>query len=195
MEGLRIQDLRRPGLSGIDLAVGPGEIVALHGPSGSGKTLLLRAIADLDPNRGRVSLDGVARDSLAAHQWRARVAYLPPESHWWAARVAPHAPHWPGEWLEALGFGPEVLDWEVARLSSGERQRLSLLRTLARRPRALLLDEPTANLDPANTRAVEALIADYLRTQHCPVLWVSHDPAQRERMAERQHRMQAGGLQ
>lgn len=75
------------------------------------------------------------------------------------------------------------MDWEVSRLSSGERQRLSLARLLAGYPKVLLLDEPTANLDKANTNRVEELILTYLREQGASALWVSHDPEQRHRMA------------
>ena len=77
---------------------------------------------------------------------------------------------------------PDALDWEVARLSTGEKQRLALLRLLANQPRALLLDEPTASLDP---RKVEDLLHTYRQQHAAPVLWVSHDPAQRQRVAQR----------
>ncbi len=97
--------------------------------------------------------------------------------------------------LAALGFGPEVLDWEVARLSTGERQRLALLRLLGNAPQALLLDEPTAALDPASRARVEAVVADYRRKREAAVLWVSHDPAQIGRVADRHYRLEDGRLQ
>jgi ABC-type iron transport system FetAB ATPase subunit len=84
--------------------------------------------------------------------------------------------------LERLGFGSEVLGWSVARLSTGERQRLALARLLANGPDVLLLDEATANLDPPNRERVEAIVQDYRRERRAAVLWVSHDPEQRRRL-------------
>lgn len=195
MGTLRVADLYRPGLGPVSLAIGPGEIMCVHGPSGSGKTLLLRAIADLDPNQGRVTLDELVRGDTPAHQWRRAVMYLPPESHWWAEQARPHAPTWPPGMLTALGLEESILDREIRLLSSGERQRLALVRALVRMPRALLLDEPTANLDPDSTGAAEKLIRDYLQQQAAPVLWVSHDPGQRERVATQVRHMAGGQLE
>lgn len=90
-----------------------------------------------------------------------------------------------GDWLSRLGFEPDVLGWSVARLSSGERQRLALVRLLAQSPEALLLDEATANLDPTSTERVESLIETYRNHHSAAVLWVSHDSDQRRRLARR----------
>ena len=87
--------------------------------------------------------------------------------------------------LALLGFEPDVMGWEVERLSSGERQRLALLRALANRPRVLLLDEPTANLDPANISSVESLVTDYQSTGEAACLWVTHSREQVHRIANR----------
>ncbi len=67
---LDVRGLRRPGLGPVDLTLAAGECVALSGPSGAGKSLLLRAIADLDPSDGEVSLDGTAREAIPAPAWR-----------------------------------------------------------------------------------------------------------------------------
>jgi ABC-type iron transport system FetAB ATPase subunit len=88
-------------------------------------------------------------------------------------------------WLDRLGFAPDVLGWSVTRLSTGERQRLALVRLLAQTPEALLLDEATANLDPSNGARVEAVVETYRRAQGAAVLWVSHDPEQRRRIGGR----------
>ncbi len=194
MSGLRVQGLRARGVQAAELSVAPGGCCALSGPSGSGKTLLLRAIADLDEADGEVWLDETPRSALDAPLWRRRVMYLAAESHWWGRAVREHAAAWGEADLAALGFAPEVLDWEVERLSSGERQRLALARALAHAPSALLLDEPTANLDAPNTERVEQLLRDWRRRSGGCALWVSHDPAQRARVAERQYRIEAGVL-
>jgi putative ABC transport system ATP-binding protein len=193
MAALRLSGVQPRVLEPVDLELARGEAVFLSGPSGSGKSLLLRAIADLDPQPGQVWLDGAERSSIPAPEWRRRVGLLPAEAHWWAEQVSDHfhfgtdAKGWTVEsgLLERLGFGPEVVGWAISRLSTGERQRLALARLLTNRPEALLLDEATANLDPTNRERVEAIIADY-RTEHAAaVLWVSHDPEQRRRIGGR----------
>jgi ABC-type iron transport system FetAB ATPase subunit len=192
MSSLRIDRLTGQGVDAADLTIEAGACTALFGPSGSGKTLLLRAIADLDQTDGEVWLDQQPRSAMSGPQWRRQVMYLAAESHWWDTVVSRHAGDWRPDDLQALGFAPEVLDWEVQRLSSGERQRLALARALARSPAVLLLDEPTANLDQANTTRVEGLVEAWRqRTAGC-VLWVSHDPAQRARVASRQYEIRQG---
>lgn len=192
LEGVGVHQIVGP----VDLTVHAGECVCVSGPSGAGKSLLLRAVADLDPHEGRVFLDGVACMDLPAPQWRRRVGLLPAESAWWAERVGDHfADGMDSEPLQRLGFDQKVMNWSVARASTGERQRLALLRLLANQPRALLLDEPTAALDPKNVKAVEALVAEYRARHDAPVIWVSHDPEQIARVAQRHFRIVAGRLE
>ncbi len=163
-----------------------GEVLALYGASGSGKTQFLRALADLEPHQGTIALDGVAQEVMPAHLWRRKVAYLPAEPAWWTARVLDHFTHAPQEaLLSQLHLPPEIMQRAVDGLSSGERQRLGLLRLLQFQPQVLLLDEPTANLDAESTRAVEGLVLDYVRQHHAAVLWVTHDAEQRARIATR----------
>lgn len=193
MDRLTVSALHSQGVIGpCTLALAPGECVCLSGPSGAGKTLLLRAIADLDPHDGEVNLNGESCTDMRAPQWRRRVGLLPAESAWWHDTVGPHFPNRDLQLLQQLGFSAEVLGWQVRRLSSGERQRLALARLLANRPEVLLLDEPTASLDPANVTRAEQLIADYRREHNATVLWVSHDPQQIARVCDRQLRLQDG---
>lgn len=185
---LDILDLGSPLFGPVRLSAGPGEVVGLSGPSGAGKTLLLRGVADLDPTRGEVYLDGQSRSGFQAAAWRAAVAYLPAESQWWEERIGAHFQA-SADALHALGLPGDALDWEVARCSTGERQRLALLRLLAGGPRVLLLDEPTASLDAAATEKVEACVLAYARACGAPVLWVSHDHEQLRRVARRRFRV------
>ncbi|MBD3335607.1 MAG: ATP-binding cassette domain-containing protein [Candidatus Eisenbacteria bacterium] len=194
MSRLRIEQLGFQQLGPFSLQVEPGQCVTLSGPSGSGKTLLLRAVADLDPHTGRVALGEAEQQAVTAPEWRRLVMMLPAESQWWYDKVEPHFPARQSSRLQRLGFDDGVMQWDIGRLSTGERQRLGLLRLLAHEPQALLLDEPTAGLDPAAARAVESLVADYRRERRCPVLWVSHDEAQVNRVAERAYRLEAGEL-
>jgi ABC-type iron transport system FetAB ATPase subunit len=194
MDGLCIENLKFPGMGPITLRVGPGACVGLSGPSGSGKTRLLRAVADMMPHTGEIFLDGAEANTMPAHQWRRRVGFLPAESAWWHERVGDHFPSPDADGLRQLGFSPDVFSWEVSRLSSGERQRLALLRLLAGAPKALLLDEPTANLDSSNTARVEAMIAAYRRRNDASVIWVGHDPAQLRRVAAIRFILHGGNL-
>lgn len=192
---LRVENLSLFYLKGLCLAVGAGECVALCGPSGAGKTLLLRAVCDLVPHSGTVWLDGVASDRFRPQAWRQQVGMLPAESCWWFDTVGHHFKDCPADLLAGLGFGIEVMGWQVNRLSSGERQRLALLRLLGNRPAVLLLDEPTANLDPVNTDRVEVVLDAYRETNKAAVLWVSHDHEQIRRAATRSLVLDNGILQ
>lgn len=195
MSRLEIQALRFLSLGPIDLTVESSECVSVMGASGSGKTLFLRALADLDAHEGSVRFDGTSCASTPAPEWRRRVGMLPPESAWWADDVVPHFPEgYEGGDLEALGFERDVLGFAVQRLSTGERQRLALARLLAIGPEALLLDEPTASLDARNVARVEDLVARYCRDNEAPVIWVSHDREQAQRVASRRFELRGGRL-
>jgi ABC-type sulfate/molybdate transport systems ATPase subunit len=182
---LVLERLAAGDLQPLDLRVEPGEIVGLAGPSGSGKTRLLRAVADLEPHAGRARLGDVTRDAVPAHEWRRRVVLVPAESHWWHDTVGPHFPRGTRFLPSALDLRDDALDWTVDRLSSGEKQRLALARAMALIPEALLLDEPTANLDADSVARVEEWLTKFIRERGLPTLWVAHDGAQLERVADR----------
>ena len=194
MTGLEVIDVRCHGRGPYSLRIAPGECLSLQGPSGSGKSLLLRAIADLDPHQGQVLLDGVDSATIAAPQWRRQVALLPVESQWWFDDVGAHFPDAECPWLAPLGFATETLQWQVNRLSSGEKQRLALARALMNQPRVLLLDEPTASLDEHSVTVVEQLVAAYRRETAAAVLWVSHNAQQADRVADRQAQLSSTGI-
>ena len=192
MTDLVISNLRScvPGLAmqrlqPLDLTLHATEVTAMSGRSGSGKTLLLRAIADLDPSTGDVYLGKQSRLSMKAHEWRIKVCYLATESAWWFETVGEHFLHLNTDCLIKLGFDSDVLGWKISRLSSGEKQRLALARSLSRSPHVLLLDEPTASLDETRTLVVEDVVHAYAMQRAAPVLWITHDSSQLERITHR----------
>ena len=183
---LRVEHLQAGTLPPLTFEVAAGECLAIEGPSGAGKTLLLRAIADLDPAPGQVFLNGAERNEMPAPLWRRYVRYCAAEPAWWtdAPREAfkGAASGRAERLLHALGLDAAVLDRAVAALSTGERQRLALARALLDEPLVLLLDEPTAALDPQAAALVEELIKYQTLAGRSAIL-VSHDRGQIERLA------------
>src|SRR5437588_4001918 len=116
---LQVHDLRTSILKPASFSLSAGEAIAVRGPSGAGKTLLLRAVADLDPNEGLVTLDGRDRSAIPGPEWRRLVGYVPAEPGWWADTVGEHF----GEWEAALAVVPELgfrdaeKGWRIIRLS------------------------------------------------------------------------------
>lgn len=192
---LSVKGLGPRGIERFDLEMKAKECAALLGPSGSGKSLLLRAIADLDPHEGQAYLEGGDRVAMPAHEWRRQVMYVAAESGWWADGVAAHFDDVAAAMplIEALGLPGACATWPVARLSTGEKQRLALARALSRAPKILLLDEPTSGLDADAAMKAEALIASFL-AKGGAVLMVTHDPAQAARLAGRILRIESGRL-
>ena len=190
---LNLKQFSIPGLSELSLSIEDGECIGLSGISGCGKTRLLRAIADLDEHQGELQLDDINWSDVPANQWRRTVALLPAESLWWYDTIGEHfsGDH---EAISHLGFSSETSKWESSRCSSGEKQRLSILRMLANKPRVLLLDEPTANLDEANSLMVEQHVIDYVVQHRAIAIWVSHNQSQLKRIASRRFNMEDGRL-
>jgi energy-coupling factor transporter ATP-binding protein EcfA2 len=112
------------------------------------------------------------------------VALLPAESQWWHDSVGEHFQSYDEELFTLLGFEKGVLNWQISHLSSGEKQRLAFIRILMNEPEALLLDEPTANLDHSNRDQLELLIRDYQKKHQIPVIWISHDKEQLNRVCQ-----------
>ncbi|WP_422365549.1 ABC transporter ATP-binding protein [Pelagibius sp.] len=192
---LSVDALSRPGLEPLSFSLAAGESVALSGPSGAGKSLLLRALADLDPCVGDVTLDGKDRRAMSGPGWRRLVGYLPAEPGWWSDRLEDHFQNWDAlaPLAGRLHLKAGVDDRPVPQLSTGERQRLALLRAIERKPKVLLLDEPTGPLDEEATAAVETLLKEQ-QNHGLALLWVTHDRRQAERVATRRFWIDRGRL-
>lgn len=179
----------------VSLVLGTG-VTSLAGPSGCGKSTLCRALARLVPlTAGTLTLDG------DAGHYRRAVAYVPQQPAMFEGSAADNVrtgPAFVGETLsgdEVAALLAKVGLVDVPRasaLSGGERLRLGLARALANRPRVLLLDEPTAALDPVTADRIVELVAGLATST--AVLFVTHVEAHARALGGRQLRMEAGRL-
>ena len=189
----------------------PGEALCIMGPSGSGKSTLLHVLGTLEPpTSGRVILEGrdpfhLGDADLAAFRNRAigfvfQDHYLLPQCSVLENVLAPslvslqrgdHEAR-ARELLARVGLG-ERLDHRPAELSGGEKQRAALARALVLRPRLLLCDEPTGNLDEANAEAVADLLLELHASEQAVLIAVTHSEALAERFSDRR-RLAAGRL-
>ena len=196
--GLLVKQLHSALAGPFELTLGAGACIAITGPSGSGKSLFLRMIADLDPNVGEVWLNGRERASMPAPEWRKQATYVSAESGWWSDIASGNFPATSQAEVAALaarlGLRADALDAPVAQLSTGEKQRLALIRALLKNPPVLLLDEPTGPLDEDSVAKMEALLRERMAAG-ASVLMVTHDPSQAERLGGQRYRMQAGRLE
>jgi ABC-type iron transport system FetAB ATPase subunit len=173
---LIVKKLRSELAGPFELTLAVGNCAAITGPSGSGKSLFLRMIADLDPNEGEVWLNDRERaDRVTVH--------FPAAARSVVASLA-----------DRLGLRADVLNASVQQLSTGEKQRLSLVRALLLNSPVLLLDEPTGALDEESIRRVEALLQE--RMAHgTSILLVTHDQGQATLLGHQRYRMVAGHLE
>ena len=182
-------------LDGLDLDVAAGAHVAVVGPSGSGKTTLLSVLGGLEaPQAGSVVVDGVelgglAGDRLAAYR-RATVGFVFQHFGLLDALTAAENVELAcslarisrterraraADLLDAVGLGGRARH-RPAQMSGGERQRVALARALANRPRLVLADEPTGNLDEASAEVVGDLLATLPAERGCSLVVVTHNP-------------------
>ena len=205
--GLRYTYSQGPDLHFEDLALPAGQQLLLRGSSGSGKsTLLAMAAGLLSPSAGRLLMDGVPLQTLAPRAldaWRgANLGFLPQRLHlspslsvnenlglvYISAGLKPE-PQRAAELLTSLGLSG-LGERPAYRLSLGQAQRVALARALMRRPRFLLADEPTANLDDESAEQVMALLERAAAEQAATLILATHDRRVSERVLAGQTRGQ-----
>ena len=185
---LVVEDVHTPGMvKPISLILQPQQIWMISGESGTGKSRLLKSLADLIEHTGQVTLfeqeNPQQQEKVCPETWRSKVMYFSAETAWWNDSVKAHFETQPQqELLKLVGLKVDILEQNPDNLSSGEKQRLALLRGLQYEPKVLLLDEITANLDPKSALLVETLVTDYIAKHTAAALWISHDEEQQERL-------------
>ena len=183
----------RPALDEVSLTIRPGEQIILTGPNGAGKSSLLALLLRFaTPASGTITAGSVDLAEILADRWRSQIAWVPQHPHLFTATVAENiALGEPGasrediaaaarlagadDFIRRLRDGYDTVLTEGARsLSAGQRQKLALARAFLRRAPVLLLDEPTAHLDPVSADRVMAALEDQLADR--TVVLVTHRP-------------------
>ncbi|MEP6591396.1 MAG: ABC transporter ATP-binding protein [Gemmatimonadota bacterium] len=188
-------------LDGLDATIGRGRITALLGANGVGKTTFLKLVLELiRPDRGTICVDGHLLDGTP--DYRARIGYMPQIARFPAQmtgrgllNLLTEAREAPGEpdltLLDLLDVG-HAFDQQVGTLSGGTRQKVNAVLTFAFGPELLVLDEPTAGLDPASARALKKRIRAEREAGHT-VLMTSHVLADLEELADDALHLDGGG--
>jgi ABC-2 type transport system ATP-binding protein len=199
---LSVTDLRKTygdtiAVDNVSLAVRRSEIVGLLGPNGAGKTTIINMILSvLEPNGGAIAIDGIdlakAR-SRALERTNFAAVYAPLPGNLTVAQNLRFFAMVYG--VKDISTRIEVLltqfdlvrfrDTKCGVLSSGEQTRVALAKAMLNRPNLLLLDEPTASLDPATARDIRANIRMFVEESGCGVLWTSHNMHEVEAVCDR----------
>jgi putative ABC transport system ATP-binding protein len=193
-------------LQDVNFELQKGEGLAITGPSGSGKTSLLRLLNRLDePTTGTVFVEGTDYRDLEPRELRRKLGMVTQRPFLFPGTVADNLRFGPAQ--RGLILQPEVIEElltevglknfagrDVANLSGGEAQRVSVARTLANTPLALLLDEPTSALDEAAKLEVEAAVQKVVRDHGLACVVVTHDVAQAMRLADRALVLERGSI-
>ncbi|NND99735.1 MAG: ATP-binding cassette domain-containing protein [Pirellulaceae bacterium] len=199
-----------PLVDDVSISIVAGDQIGLTGPSGSGKSTLLRCLARLDPvtvGQLRFQSNVVTADALP--RYRRQVIYLHQRPAMLLGTVrdnlrlpftlessdSSYNETCHENWLDALGRSRSILDQSIETLSGGEQQVVALMRAIQIDPLVLLLDEPTASLDPEATQRFEQLVRLWhSESAQRAYVWISHDPSQLHRMTNRSWQMMDGRI-
>jgi UDP-glucose/iron transport system ATP-binding protein len=191
-------------LRDVSFRLDQGQVLAVLGPSGAGKSTLLRMLNRLDePSSGAVLLQGADTRTMDPRALRRRVGMVMQQAYLFPGAAAANVRYGPAQrgivlqdaqvtdLIQQVGMAGYE-DRDVATLSGGEAQRISIARALANQPEVLLLDEPTSALDDISKQEIEHLLASLVRERNMTCVWVTHDVAQARRVADLVLKLEAG---
>ncbi|MGA9174767.1 MAG: phosphate ABC transporter ATP-binding protein [Thermoactinomyces sp.] len=193
-------------LKEVSAVIPPKSLIAVMGPSGTGKTTLFRLLNRLeDPDQGSITYKGKPLFEWNPISLRRQVHYVFQSPVLFPKTVADNL-NYPLKLqgkslseeemvrlLERVGLSKSYLTRSIEKLSGGEKQRVHLARSLSLKPQVLLLDEPTASLDPESTERIEQEMRRYREEGHT-VLWITHQPEQARRVADQIWHLESGHL-
>lgn len=210
---LELQNLRRTDSHGVPLLhdiswqLQEGERWTVRGRSGAGKTLLLRALAALDPFSGTLRFHGRELLPSATPAYRAEVIYVAQTPvfspgtvdrawrepfTWTANRERVFREELAAEWLRRVGRSIDFRRKPTSELSGGEASLAAVIQAVLLQPTVLLLDEPTAAMDPETALALESCLQEWVSRTGRAYVWVTHDEEQAARVSGRQLRLERG---
>ncbi len=182
-------------LKNISVKFEGGAIHTIVGPSGAGKSTLIKLINRLiDPTHGSILIDDVDIKTIDVIGLRRRIGMVFQQPHLFEGTVKDNIEYGPmlkGEknidveyYLNIVGLNSGYVMRDVKDLSGGEQQRVSIARTLANNPEAILLDEPTSALDPTSTEIVEKLIINLKEKMNLTIIWITHNMEQAKHIGD-----------
>jgi len=204
LEGVRKSFGKKEVIRGVNLEVKGGEVLSLVGPSGSGKSTLLKCINRLiEIDSGRILVGGRNIKEMNPVELRREVVLVPQNSVTFPGSVLDNVMmplraqgvedrRRAEKALLEAGLSRELFSRNAEKLSGGEKKRVALARALVLKPKALLLDEPTAGVDPKKVGIIEESILDMVRGRGITVIWVTHDVSQALRVGDRIASMKKG---
>jgi ABC-type phosphate transport system ATPase subunit len=200
-------------LKSISFKVEPGEILAIVGESGSGKTTLLKTINRMiEIEKGEILLNGASIKKMNPIELRRQACMLLQTPTMLNGTVKDnieyglklrsiHANQNPKEDIQHIlqavrdsGLHKKFLSKDATKLSGGEQQRVALARLLVLEPKVLLLDEPTAAMDPKLTKIIEKTIIELCKKRNLVILWITHNHSQARRVGDRIGVLRNGSL-
>jgi len=200
----------RPAVDDLDLAIPPGELVALVGPSGCGKTTTLKMINRLvEPTSGTVWLGGTDIRTLPVHELRRGIGYVIQQAGLFPHRkvrdniaTVPQLTGWKkdrirarvAELAELLDLDADLLDRYPSALSGGQQQRVGVARALAADPPVLLMDEPYSAVDPIVQARLQDELIDLQHRLHKTIVLITHDIDKTIKLADRIAILRVGGV-